>query len=75
MKDKDKKVNFMDATETKPSEVETMNFTDWFSATLGESKKLKPVHYETVKAFFTNKNLTNNESKETFDDMLKVFGF
>lgn len=64
--------------KTEPSKqptVEVVSYTDWFSAKLREHKKLKPSHYETIKAFFRNQKLTEHETKATFDSMLKVFGF
>jgi hypothetical protein len=52
-----------------------MDVTTWFSLKLKEHKKLRPAHYAAVVAFFKNKNLSEHETKDTFDKMLKSFGF
>jgi hypothetical protein len=78
MKDKRNKLDTDFVTEeaqVKKPTAEAVSYTDWFSAALRSHKKLKPSHYETIKAFFKNQKLTEHETKETFDTMLKVFGF
>jgi len=52
-----------------------VDVTTWFSMKLKEHKKLRPAHYAAVVTFFKNKNLSEHETKETFDNMLKAFGF
>lgn len=78
---KDKRIKAMEpevaSAEAKKeaSAAPTLSFTDWFSVKLREHKKLRPGHYEPIKAFFTNNNLKENETKEAFDAMLKIFGY
>lgn len=64
-----------DSAPARIPTIEAVSYTDWFAAKLREHKKLKPSHYETIKAFFLNQKLTEHETKDSFDKMLKVFGF
>ena len=54
---------------------EKISVTTWFSNALKENKKLKHWHFDGIYAFFANRNVSDTETKETFERALKEYGF
>lgn len=61
--------------ETPKYSPEPTAFADWFSVRLKENSKLRAHHYDSILAFFKDNKLTDKEPEESFDKMLRQFGY
>lgn len=52
-----------------------LSFNSWFTNALKQNDRLKQSHYDSIKVFFKRQNLSEYETKDSYDAMLRVFGF
>lgn len=78
MKDFKRKAD--DSIESKESEVvaataPAVEYSDWFTIRLKANDNLKVHHHGAILAYFKSNGLEDSESMESYDQMLKVFGY
>jgi hypothetical protein len=65
----------VEAPKTYKAEEQAVSFDSWFTFKLSQKRKVDAHHYDSIKAYFKHKGLSDMEKPQTYDAMLKVFGF